>query len=114
MVGDAVVRRVTVFWACAPPRSRDRLRSRLQQAAPDDAVGVRNVGPNAFDAMNRVRPFAESSIIAMKQALSWYLLACCGWPSVRMPGRGKVPDYTAPCSRCSIGRWCTRLPSPAS
>ena len=31
----------------------------------------------------------------MKQALSWYLLACCGWPSVRMPGRGKVPDYTA-------------------
>jgi integrase len=58
-------------------------------------VGVRNVGPNAFDAMNRVRPFAESSIIAMKQALSWYLLACCGWPSVRMPGRGKVPDYTA-------------------
>ena len=94
-IGDAVVRRVTVFWACAPPRSRGSLRSRLQHAAPDDAVGVRNVGAHAFDAMNRVRPFAESSIIAMKQALSWYLLACCGWPSVRMPGRGKVPDYTA-------------------
>lgn len=65
------MRRVTVFWACAAPRVWPSLWSRLQKAAPDDVVGVRNVGPNAFDAMNRVRPFAESSIIAMKQALSW-------------------------------------------
>ena len=95
-IGDAVVRRVTVFWACQrTPNVRDGLRTRLQKAGLNDVVGVRNVGAYAFDTMNRVRPFAESSIIAMKQALSWYLLACCGWPSVRMSGRGKVPDYTA-------------------
>ena len=95
-IGDNVVRRVTVFWACqAAPNVRDGLRTRLQKAGLNDVVGVRNVGAYAFDTMNRVRPFAESSIIAMKQALSWYLLACCGWPSVRMSGRGKVPDYTA-------------------
>jgi hypothetical protein len=88
-IGDAVVRRVTVLWAFGAPNIRNGLRIRLQKAAPDDVLGVRqSVGAHAFDAMNRVRPFAESSIIAMKQALSWYLLACCGWPSVRMPGRG--------------------------
>ena len=96
-IGDTVVRRVTVFWACqAAPSIRGGLRSRLQKAGLDDVVGVRtSVGAHAFDTMNRVRPFAETTIIAMKQALSWYLLACCGWPTVRMSGRGKVPEYTA-------------------
>jgi hypothetical protein len=55
-IGDAVVRRVTVFWACSPPRSRGSLRSRLQHAAPDDAVGVRGLS-----SASRVRASSPSS-----------------------------------------------------